>query len=260
MTASDTDTSAVYGQHFRGIQHLHDVSDVDTPTFTAVRLRMMETIEIGGMMRVSGPVGHGKTFATARAVQYCAKRHPDMTVTWVELAGAVRGRGLAVALYEQIIGPRRGARPSLAELRVELAEHLTTRLHLIVCDEAQHVSNEAMHLLRWLYDANGSQLVVVFCGVDELRRPMPPEINSRIVTSVRFEPIPDDEAPTLLRQFHPMFQRVDAKLLKSVNRREARGEWRWWCKFLSRATIYAANDEQITQTMFAALIKDMNRT
>jgi type II secretory pathway predicted ATPase ExeA len=231
-----------WGSFYKGISGLDGVRIVESPGLTRVRLRMMETIELGGMMRVSGPVGHGKSFATARSVEACAARHPDLAVTWVELAGVTRGRGLAAALYEQIIGSAPQPKSSLAQLRVELVEHFVARRHLIICDEAQHVSNEAMHLIRWMYDADGSQLIVVFCGVAELRRPFPPEINSRLLAHVSLDPIPDDDAALLLRQMHPVFERMDDRLIKSANKREAQGEWRWWCKFLARAATTAPRE------------------
>jgi hypothetical protein len=261
MTAPTAQSRSMrWGGFYKGLSGLDGLHVVESPELTHVRFRMIETVELGGMMRVSGPVGHGKSFATARAVEECQQRYPTLAITWVELAGATRGRGLAAALYEQIIDRTPPPKASLAHLRVELVEHFAARRHLIICDEAQHVSNEAMHLIRWMYDAPNSQLVVVFCGVAELRRPYPPEINSRLVAHVELEPIPDDDAAELLRQMHPLFERMDARLIRTANKREARGEWRWWCKFLARASIYVTDDQPIDQRTFAGLVTGLHRT
>jgi hypothetical protein len=249
-----------WGSFYKGISGLDGLRVVESPEVINVQLRMRETIDVGGMMRVSGPVGHGKSFATARAVETCAALYPDLTVTWVELAGVTRGRGLAAALYEQIIGSAPPTKSSLAQIRVELVEHFTASRHLIICDEAQHVSNEAMHLIRWMFDADRSKLIVVFCGVAGLRRPFPPEINSRLISHVTLGPIPDDDAPVLLRQMHPVFKQMDDRLIQSANRREAKGEWRWWCKFLARAAKYVDAGKQIDRRDFVGLISGLHQT
>jgi hypothetical protein len=183
-----------------------------------------------------------------------------LTVTWVELPGATRGRGLAAALYEQILGLRPGPKATLTQLRHELLERFTSGRHLIICDEAQHVSNEALHLVRWMYDAQDSKLIVVFSGVPTRTKPYPPEINSRLSAHVELNPIMDEDAPALLRAMHPLFERMDTRLIKSTNKREACGEWRWWCKFLARAVLYTEPDQEIDVRTQAALIRGIEKS
>jgi hypothetical protein len=58
-----------WGAFYKGIAHLDDLQIVEHDDMTHVRHRMMETIEINGMMRISAPVGYGKSFACARAAE-----------------------------------------------------------------------------------------------------------------------------------------------------------------------------------------------
>lgn len=250
-----------WGHHYPPIEHLaDDLHVVEHDSFRDIGLRMLEAVKVQAMMRISGPVGHGKSFAAGRAAEMCEACFPGLVVTWVELPGATKGRALAALLYQQITGLKAPAKATLADLRTWLVEELRKERHLVICDEAQHVSTEAMHLLRWLYDAAGSQLTVVFCGVPDQGRPFPPEIRSRCLTHIRMEPIADADAFKILSQWHPLFAGMDPALVERMNKRDAKGEWRWWAKFLARAALYHPEGEPLTREMAAVIVHDMERT
>lgn len=251
MSTTDTTPTPTqsmrWGPFYKGLENVGGVKVVQSTALADVELRMLEAVHLQGMMRISAPSGYGKSFSTARAAEACQKVHPELVIVWVELPGSTKGRGLAAALYKQITGLDAPTKASLADLRRWVAEELRKRSYLIICDEAQHVSVEAMHLLRWLYDAPGSNLTVVFAGMPKKDRPFPPEIQSRCITHIEIEPITDTDVVRLLREMHPLFDDMDARLIKAMNKRNALGEWRWWSKFLARAVLYHQLGTPITE-------------
>ena len=108
----------------------------------------------------------------------------------------------------------------------------------VLLDEAQLVTTEAMQMLRWLHDRADAQFALVIVGTRALEAKLPPEVSSRVVSHVRLERIADEEAAGLLADYHPLFAAADPALVAQLNRVEARGEFRWWAKFLLRAHRY----------------------
>lgn len=233
-----------WGPHLAGLRNLDDVADVEWARTKAVRIATKECALDRGLLVVCGPVGVGKTFSVARAAERCADIVDD--VVWVELSSSMRGRGLLASLYPPLAGgpaPRGDAESQLlAGLHLVMAD----RHRLLIVDEAQHITLQAMHALRGLHSHPDADFGLVLIGTPVLHDRMPPELRSRRTGTVTFERITDQEAPKVLRAYHPVFATADRRLLSEVNRRYARGEFRWWAKLLVRINRYLADGEDLT--------------
>jgi len=227
-----------WGRHFHGLEQLGSVGDVATDAAADVRIRLTETVRDRNIMMVTGKPGTGKSFATARAVEHVTSRTPHVAVVWLEMATRVQGKALALDLLSQFSSDIPDRRTPLRELRIQMRRELAGRHRLIVLDEAQHVNLEALQLLRWLHDLGDADFAVCMVGTPSLEQRVPLELSSRVTSHVAFDTIADDDAPALLAEYHPLFVDVDADLLSRLNRVEARGEFRWWAKFLLRAHHY----------------------
>jgi type II secretory pathway predicted ATPase ExeA len=218
------------------VRTIDDVCDVEWQRTAAVRVALKECAYDRGLVTVIGPVGVGKTFSVARGAEALSGRIDE--VCWVELSATMRGRGLLTAMYPQLAGgpaPKGASERQLIEgLHLVLAdEH-----RLVVVDEAQHIQTQAMGALRGLHSYPTANFGLVLIGTQLLEDRLSPELRSRRTRRVVLERISDAEAPTVLADYHPLFDATEPDVLAEANRRYARGEFRWWAKLLVRADHY----------------------
>ena len=229
-----------YGGHANA---LHDVSGYQPVTWETsqwVELQMLEASRSRSITLVTGFPGVGKSFMTARAAEACASDPAaPAAVVWVEFSHAARGRALLLDLYSQITGTDPPPGATLTTLRDDLRCALVSPHRLLVLDEAQHVGNEAMRVLRWLMDRPDTDAGLAIVGLPGITRSLAPEMLSRAISLYTIEPIADGEAAGLLSSYHPLFAGGDPSLLATYNKTWARGRFRWWANFLARAVRYA---------------------
>ena len=227
-----------WGHHFHGLEQLDQLNDVVTDQVADIRLRLAEAVRDRNVMMVTGKPGTGKTFATGRAVDHALTVFDGLSVVWLEMATAIHGKALALNLFAQISGQEPHRSITLRELSPMMRAELAGTWRAIVLDEAQHAHVDAMQMLRWLHERGDANFALVIVGTPLLESRIPYELSSRIMSHVRVGVIDDDEAPGLLADYHPLFAGVDPALLRRLNCGEARGEFRWWAKFLLRAHHY----------------------
>jgi DNA transposition AAA+ family ATPase len=241
-----TQAPAAPGSQFAFGHHIKELAAVDgyqavrwDPT-TEIEVLMKEASRANSIMTITGNPGVGKSFAAGRAAEACAvdRRHPT-EVVWIELSHSARGKTLLAELCEGITGLKPMPTATLASMRNELAQELTERHRLLVLDEAQHVSHEAMRALRWLLDRPETDTALVIVGLPKILTTMAPEMRSRVSYELRLDVISDDEIVGVLRAYHPIFETADGELLRTLNRVWARGRFRWWAHFLARAVRYS---------------------
>ena len=231
-----TPTASQWGPHLKGLDGVAGLNTVATGPVSDIRVRLREAVRDRSMMLVTGDPGCGKSFAVARAVEQLDPA--KVTPVWLEIATTVRGKALALDLFPQITGVNAPPAALLRDLRTTIAEHLSEERRVLVLDEAQLVTVEAMQMLRWLHDRADAEFALVIVGTRALEKRLPPEVSSRVVSHVRLDRIADEDAPSLLADYHPLFAGADPTLVSQLNRVEARGEFRWWAKFLLRAHLY----------------------
>lgn len=250
----DEPSAPNWGPHYKGIGAVADVSNLITDQGSNLELRMLEAVRDWTLMLVTGDPGTGKSFATGRAVERALSTYPKLQPVWLEMAGSTRGRALAQDLIPQITGSYARPGATLRDLRQELTIDLAQEHRVIVVDEAQLVTLEALQLLRWLHDRTDARFALVIVGTEKLEHRLPPEISSRVQSHVRFGRITDAQAPGLLAAYHPIFDGADPAMISRINRLEARGEIRWWAKFLVRGHRYVARSGE---TILTERVADM---
>lgn len=251
MTAA---ASHPWGGHLNGLTAVPGLAAVGTDAMADVQVRISEAVRDRSLVLVTGSPGTGKSFAVARGVEAATSARPSLSALWVELATSVRGAALARDLLPQITGVAPPPTAPLRDMRLLMAGHLARQHRLLVLDEAQHVTKEAMLLMRWLYDRHDADFALVIVGTPKLLTTLPPEMLSRVVSHVEFHRIADNDAPELLAAYHPLFTTADPALLIQLNRTEARGEFRWWAKFLLRAHRYLPQLGDVLTTDAAEVI------
>lgn len=239
-----TGTRVGWGAHLRGVRSLPEMSEVEWSATAEVRFALKEAAIDRGLVVVTGRVGVGKTFSVARAAEALTDAVDE--VVWLELSSNIRGRALLAALYPDLAGgpPSRG--DTEHQLMAGLHAAIADRHRLLVVDEAQHISRQAMHTLRGLHSHPDADCALVLVGTPELNRRLPPELRSRRTASVTLDGLADDEVASVLAAYHPIFAAAAPAVLMEANRRFARGEMRWWAKLLVRAARDLEAGEELT--------------
>lgn len=231
-----TITRFKWGPHLKG---LTGAPTVATPEIEETRIRMLEASHALTVMTVTGPVGAGKSFATARAAEACAADPVLATeILHVELASSATEREVLIDLMVQLTGVEPRANRPVRDLRHELSDILEETHRVLILDEAQHLSQKRLHGLRWLYDVPTCDFTIVLVGTPPLLRYLSDEMDSRCARRVRIEPISDDEITGNLSAYDPLFTAVEPAVLERMNRELSRGRWRWWAQFLYTARLY----------------------
>lgn len=233
-------TTVSWGPHLRGVADIDGVCEVEWRRTEATRVAVKEAALDRGFATIVGPVGVGKTFSVARAAEAAHDMVDD--VVWIELSSTMRGKGLLTSMYPQLAGgePPRGW--SEAQLLAGLHASVADAHRLLIVDEAQHITLQAMHALRGLHSHPTADCGLVLIGTQALEDRLPPELKSRRTARVVAERISDTEAPGVLAAYHPTYATCDPRVLVEVNRRYARGEFRWWAKLLVRIDRYFDGD------------------
>ncbi|MFJ4188959.1 AAA family ATPase [Kitasatospora sp. NPDC089509] len=205
-------------------------------------MQLEKVIAAGAMMGIHGEVGLGKTFAIHATLRELA---PDTTIRLQVYLGMKIGdihTGLARAM----------------ELPPDTTyDHLTQTLagtpHVLLCDEAQHLSTTAFEYLRTLWDR--TQKPLVFVGADSTRKKLKDRraLASRIHDWEQFRPLTPADVLTHIPAFHPLWQNTDSDLIMYTDDYICHGNFRSWAN-----VTYHARDE-IARTPGLVLDKKLIR-
>jgi len=246
-------TTLRFGRHVRGL----DAPTVLTDNLEEATVRVLEAAANRSLTFISGPVGTGKSYATARAVEAVEQHFPGkIDVAWIELSRSIKELALLCELFEQIAGVRAPSRPVAREMRQHLALILAEKHRLLILDEAQHISRPALLELRWFYDRADANFGLVCVGTEKLWKNVAPEMRSRACAHVVFERMSNHELLTFLTSLDPVFATVGAKRLRDLNTTHAHGELRWWAKFLLYTKNYSPDgllDDDLIEAVLAAI-------
>ena len=230
-----------FGPHLKG---LGDMPIVETDKLLETRVRVAEASLENAVMVVAGPVGLGKTFAVARAVESVATDAGlPAKVTWLELTRTTHHARLLEEIYVSVLGvePTRQTKPRI--LFGELAEALESEHRIVVVDEAHNLARPALLELRGFHDRPDSVFALIIVGTPRLDDRISGEMRSRASLRVDFDSLNDDSIVDLLCRYDPIFETADPKRLRRLNMSRAHGEFRWWAKFLLRARRYSQTED-----------------
>ncbi|MBN6040074.1 ATP-binding protein [Amycolatopsis sp. 195334CR] len=213
-----------------------------TPVVHSVEEVIHDVIAHQALGVVYGAAGTGKTFAVMLALQRYLHNHngrrPPPTIVTLSFAHTPTlssvARDIATALEPWASIPKTATR---FQLQTRILRALAFTPYLLVVDEAQRLSSHAMEVLRYLYDDKDTVLSLLLVGGDGCwkvvsREPM---LMSRLHSRRNFLPLPPEDVPTLMREFHWLYRDADPGLLTEVDTSFAHGYWRKWVSFTSAA-------------------------
>jgi DNA transposition AAA+ family ATPase len=131
-----------------------DFKLTSTEITTKMAIAMNQAKKFREMKLVTGPSGVGKT----KAIQYCIQDDPNATYILCR-------RGMRKNRFLKAIAEKYGIKKKMSydDYLDELADTLTDK-HLLVIDEPEHITIEAVEGLRYLNECTGCAIVMV--GLD----------------------------------------------------------------------------------------------
>lgn len=209
---------------------LEGAATMNTLGFAATQEAFEDAVAAQAIALVHGEAGLGKTFATRHAIAGAA-----LPVAALAFQTRMTLKRMTQEILLRVTGvPHIGSRFALLDT---LHEVLAEQPRILVLDEAQLLSHEAIETLRSLWDAPESQLTLILVGGNGCwehieRYPM---LRSRIYTRVAFGPMTDDDVLETIPHYHPIYAKTATTTIELINARFARGNFREWAAFTRMA-------------------------
>ncbi|KUL27362.1 ATP-binding protein [Streptomyces regalis] len=222
--SSTIDTTAPADDHYLGLTGARLM-----PT-TAARLtqRHLKTaLKAQAMLCIHGDVGLGKTLAVNTNLRDLA---PDKTL-WLECRKGATLTSLCTALFRALDLPREPP-AQVDDCDPLIRQALAAQHRVLVCDEAQGLSKQALEYLRTLWDDKKIRPTIVFVGGENClqRISSRPALFSRIAVFQQYQPLTPDEVLATLPHYHDLWKDVCAPDLLWVNDVACHGNFRNWAK------------------------------
>lgn len=206
---------------------LPEARAVATTATRRVRMQLEKVIAARALMGIHGDVGLGKTFAIHATLRELA---PDTTIRLQVHLGTKIG-DIHTALAQALELP-----PGISF--DHLAQTLAGTSHVLLCDEAQHLSATTFEYLRTVWDR--SQRPFVFVGADSTHKKLRDRraLASRIHDWEQFRPLTPADVLTHIPAFHPLWEKADNDLVLYTDDFVCHGNFRNWAN-----VTYHARDE-----------------
>lgn len=201
-----------------------------TTSYALLADAVEETCEDLGITIAYGNPGAGKTLAMRIAVL----NRCGLPVTWFEPTY----HPTLVALTEQLLvalGRRDLIGRPLRELIPPLLELLAIP-RLIVLDEAQRLTVEAIDHLRYLSDLLDTNFALALAGGVHCMEVLnsEPQLSRRCPLKTEFTPLDRDEIEEHMPRYHPLYEGLDARLLRRIDDEYAHGMIGNWANMTKR--------------------------
>lgn len=228
-------------EHF---QELEGARTVPTRNFKLTRRAVRDVARKRAIAAIYGEAGLGKTFSTKEAVDEVED------VVWHVFPIGTNPKALVLSLLELLTGvPHSG---TLSRLEPILLKALRDRSPLIAIDEAQRLNHLCIEYLRHLHDDPQSRFALVLVGGNDCWNTLSryPMVVSRVARRVAFRPLGLDELLEVLPAFHPLYEDNDLEIIRFVDERYARGNFRAWTLFTDTALdLLGSSDGQLTEEL-----------
>lgn len=182
------------------------------------------------IVAVSGNSGCGKTVATEVLATRLRQR-----VVFVALDRGITDKQVIETIYCAVAGNDTGiaSRTRRAELMLHL-RHLIAKAPLVLMlDEAQNASLNALELARQLQEHPSANCGLVIAGVNlDSKLEREPMLENRIALRVRFDRIHDEDLAGTLAALNPMLGAYPDQTLLAANAEYCRGELRRWAQVI----------------------------
>ena len=223
---------------------LRDAEVMQTEAFLLAERAARDLASARAMGVIHGVAGSGKTFAVHAAIDSL-----PVPACWVQFPSRPSMLRVAQQLLHRL-SPRAARRGNRFELSDRLLDVLAEHDRLIVVDEAQWLTREAIEYLRHLHDDPATRFGLLLVGGDGCwqvlsREPM---LRSRLYRRVTFTPLSARDVLEVIPRYHPLYHDSDPELLLTIDDHYAHGLFRHWAAFTHTATTICASDDQSAVT------------
>lgn len=227
---------------------LEGAETMNTFGFARAQEAFADAVSAEAIGLVHGEAGLGKTFGVRHAIAECT-----LPVAWLAFRTRMTLKRFIEDTLAAVTGvPHQGSRFTLLDT---LHEALTERPRVIVLDEAQLLSHEAIETARSLWDSPETKFTLILVGGNGCwehiqRYPM---LRSRIYTRVEFLPLTLDDVLETIPAYHPVWGESSPKTIELLDRRLARGNFREWAAATRMANAICERDGKTHVTRQIAL-------
>ena len=205
---------------------------IATPLFELTQRAVADIVAADAMGVVEGAPGLGKTFSVDCAVT----GNPTHALCWVQFTGRVTPNDVAAELLGAVTGIPHD--DTLRRMREQLRRELAARRCLVVVDEAQQLTKDAIEFLRWLWDDPRSSFPLLLVGGHGCWQVLSskPMLRSRIHRRVSFRPLTASELRIIIPRYHPIYRNITAERILEIDEQFAHGQFRAWAEFTHSAS------------------------
>lgn len=172
-----------------------------------------------------GPPGTGKTTA-AKVVAAHAGR-PVFHIQMTHKAAPLEILRLILREFNGVLGT--GTKSDMEE---ELRDLLADWPGLLIIDEIQNLGAAGIQEVRYLHEVSGMHFALLYVGWDAIHTMNKyPDMDSRLLCKVIFEPLVGDELFAAVRGMCTAFEATDVDVLRFINNTIGRGNLREWDQF-----------------------------
>ncbi|GAB7189071.1 hypothetical protein ATKI12_8902 [Kitasatospora sp. Ki12] len=217
-------------------EHAHDLPDakqMSTRATQTVRQNLDTVIPTCGILCIHGDVGLGKTFSVRTTLRDIAIGNQDVAEGTIHVPfGDDPSRSYFQGALHYALGLP-GDPPSNRAVRERrLLETLSSRLHLLVFDEAQRLNKAALNYLWQLADARQTKkkLVIILIGAQNFYRKIQAQspIASRTLTWQQFSRLKTEEVLAIIPDYHPLWNEASTEDITWTDTLICHGNFRNW--------------------------------
>jgi DNA transposition AAA+ family ATPase len=222
-----------------------------TPGLRLVGHTARQLLGTRGVVLVDGVPGVGKTFATRHVLA-----ETTIPVCWADMPDTPKGKEANARIYQAVTGqrpPMRMTEYALTEETVAVLDGLTA---VIVIDEAQNMTRNALRQIRFLHDrpSTTALFILIGSGVINVVRGVP-ELDSRTSRRIPIEPLTGKTQRELIPGLHPVLANTQQDILDQLAQ-HAHGNLRSWARLVEASLkIGATPDGGISTAQASAVIK-----
>lgn len=196
---------------------------VATRTVRRTQKQLQSAIKSRAMICIHGGVGLGKTLT----VRTCLRDLARDTTLFFQFH-----RHCKLPKIQEDVAAALDIPDSTRDLNKRIDEALGERPYILVFDETQGLTTDALEWVRTLWDTARIRPTVVFVGAEETRRHLRRRsaLASRIDQWPRFTPLHPTEVVEHMPQYHPVWSKTGDDDLLWLDDAACRGNFRDWAK------------------------------
>ncbi|WP_226435582.1 ATP-binding protein [Rhodococcus yananensis] len=239
--------------HFLGLVGAHIVA---TDALMATRDNLADVIDAKAMMCVHGDAGVGKTFSVNASLRELA---PD-TVCRVQFRARPTPRDIRYTLFDALaVGGTPPPKP--IEFDRLLKAVLSEQFRVLVCDEAQWMSQECFEYWRHLWDDRRTDIAIVFVGGGDCYQVLSrePMLSSRVYVWQEFRRMTPAQVLRVIPAFHTVWENTDPEIIGFADTHAGHGNFRSWAKLTAHTVRALARldrdrvDQEVLGWVFAKM-------